>query len=115
MADRRYEANEKLEHLMKADAFVKNGGSYQRYAIMTDIPRGTFYGWLAARDRITTKAANAPNHNQLVNLGTVHSGRTGTTVQPMTVDYYGAKIEVTGEDALLALLKSIRAASISLV
>ncbi|MFA7492897.1 MAG: hypothetical protein WCZ43_05215 [Proteiniphilum sp.] len=31
--------------------------------------------------------------------------------ESISVDYYGARIEVAGEDALLALLKNIRAAS----
>ena len=34
--------------------------------------------------------------------------------RPISVDYYGARIEVTDEDALLALLRNIRAASIEL-
>lgn len=111
MGDRTHEVSEKLNHLIKADEFVKTGGSYQRYAIMADIPRGTFYGWLAVRERIATKAASTPKHTQLVDLGKVSRNTITTARQIITIDYYGAKIEVVGEDALLALLKNIRAAS----
>lgn len=111
MINRSYEASEKLNHLKKADEFVKNGGSYRRYAIETGIPSGTFYGWLSARNQISVKTTNTTKQPQLINLGKTPPAVPIATSRTIIVSYYGATIEVTGENALRALLKNIRAAS----
>lgn len=111
-----YTSDEKEIHVQKALAFVASGqGSMNAYCKMVNIPRSTFHKWVH-KDKDKGNASKA-TANGLVRIKKTQQPMSASLPVPRTisVDYYGARIEVTGEDALLALLKSIRAASIGLV
>ncbi len=106
MDKRIYKDSEKLAHLNRAAALVASGTDTIRgYLKAEGIPYATFYGW-------KRRLANHTGHDECTPL--VALGRPERATIPMAgivVDYCGARIEVIGEDALLALLRNLRAAS----
>ncbi len=109
---RTYTDTEKEAHVQEALAFVASGqGSINTYCRMVDIPRTTFHRWVhQGKDGNNVPKAAATG---LVRIKKAQPPMSAPSPEPrpISVDYYGARIEVTGEDALLALLRNLRAAS----
>ena len=106
MARNRYTKGEKAFHVKKAYELVGNGGTFTEYIALSGISRSSLSKW---RSEFETTENVGSNAAALVSLGKPAASQV--PVQRLVVSYYGATIEVTGEDALRALLKSIRAAS----
>jgi hypothetical protein len=104
-----YTKAEKRRHVKKAYDLVANGGTFAGYIALSGISRASLYLW----KKQFGKELGAKEAQPLVELGKPAAHEV--PMQRLVVSYCGATIEVTGEDALLALLKSIRAASIGLV
>jgi len=109
---RTYTSIEKETHVQEALAFVASGqGNINTYCRMVDIPRTTFHRWVhQGKDSHNEPKAAATG---LVRIKKAQPPMSAPSPEPrpISVDYYGARIEVTGEDALLALLRNLRAAS----
>jgi len=109
---RTYTSIEKETHVQEALAFVASGqGNINTYCRMVDIPRTTFHRWVH-------QSKDSNNGPKAAATGLVRIKKAQPPIsapspepKPISVDYYGARIEAVGEDALLALLRSIRAAS----
>ncbi len=102
---RRYTEAEKRQHVKKAYELVANGGSFVEYVALSGISRASLQTWRKQFGR----EAQVTKPQPLVALG--KSAPVDVPTQRLVFSYWGATIEVTGEDALLALLKNIRAAS----
>ncbi len=110
---RTYTSAEKEVHVQEALAFVASGqGSINTYCRMVDIPRTTFHRWVHQnKDSNNEPKAAATGLIKIKRAQPPMSVASLPPCKSISVDYYGARIEVTGEDALLALLKNIRTAS----
>ncbi len=106
MTRNRYTKAEKAFHVKKAYELVANGGTFTEYIALSGISRASLSKWRSEFETAENVGSNAP---ALVSLG--KSAAVQVPAQRLMVSYYGATIEVTGEDALRALLKNIRAAS----
>lgn len=106
MTGNRYTKAEKAFHVKKAYELVANGGTFTEYIALSGISRSSLSKWRTQFETTEDVGCNAP---ALVSLG--KPAAVQVPVQRLVVSFYGATIEVTGEDALRALLKSIRAAN----
>lgn len=110
MTGNRYTKAEKAFHVKKAYELVANGGTFTEYIALSGISRSSLSKWRSEFTAAEDSRSNAPT---LVSLG--KPAAVQVPAQRLVVSYHGATIEVTGEDALRALLKSIRAASDDMV
>lgn len=109
---RTYTDTEKEAHVQEALAFVASGqGSINTYCRMVDIPRTTFHRWVHRGEGSNNVPKAAATGLVRIKKAQPPMSAPSPEPKPISVNYYGARIEVTGEDALLALLRSIRAAS----
>ncbi len=102
---RRYSEDEKIAHVKRASEFVANGGTLLQYIELAGISRSALSQW-----RKKFGSGEPPKQDSpLVAVGKA----TQLRISPhyCVISYYGATIEVSGEDYLLTLLKNIKAAS----
>ena len=109
---RMYTSTEKETHVQEALAFVASGqGSINTYCRMVDIPRTTFHRWVHQGEGSNNVPKAAATGLVRIKKAQPPMSAPSPEPKPISVDYYGARIEVAGEDALLALLRNLRAAS----
>lgn len=106
---RHYTEAEKSHHVQKAYELVAKGGTFLEYVALSGISRASLLTWR----KQFGKESQIEKPQTLVALGKVATSQV--SMQRVVVSYYGATIEITGEDALLALLKNLRAANNELV
>ena len=102
---RRYSEDEKIAHVKRASEFVANGGTLLQYIELAGISRSALSQWRKKFSNGEPPKQNSP----LVAVGKVAQLRV--PAHYCVISYYGATIEVSGEDYLLTLLKNIKAAS----
>ncbi len=104
----KYNDEDKLAHLERAKAYVKNReGSYTSYAREHGIARTTFHQWMQTFGS-DTQMQRRKEANSFVRVGKPLS--SVTEEQKFMIEYYGSRIEVNSTDNLVALLKGIRIA-----
>ena len=102
-----YTKKEKLAHLEKAKAAMKQGtGSFHSYAETAGISRSTFYKWIHAYGYAEDNKKSGPTMT-FVKLGKPLSKPTSEE-ETLVVQYCGSRIEISLPNGLLALLKGIR-------
>jgi hypothetical protein len=106
---RHYTEAKKRHHVQKAYELVAKGGTFLEYVALSGISRASLQTWRKQFGRET----QVEKSQTLVALGKVATSQV--PMQRVVVSYYGATIEITSEDALLALLKNLRAANNELV
>jgi|LSQX01.2.fsa_nt_gb hypothetical protein len=103
---RRYSEDEKIAHVKRASEFVANGGTLLQYIELAGISRSALSQW---RKKFGSEESLPKQNIPLVAVGKVAQLRV--PAHYCVISYYGATIEVSGEDYQLTLLKNIKAAS----
>lgn len=100
-----YSEDDKIAHVNRANEFVANGGTLLQYIELAGISRSALSQW-----RKKFGSGEPPKQDSpLVAVG--KAAQLRAPAHYCVISYYGATIEVSGEDYLLTLLKSIKAAS----
>jgi transposase-like protein len=106
-----YTTEDKLAHVERAKAYVKEGkGTYSSYAREAGVPRTTFHSWLHNLVPDGSMKPRTPTpQSGIVKLGkpVMQDAREGRFL----VGYYGSSIEVGTTQDLVELLRSIKQAS----